>query len=72
MILKPGKVQLGFFVKAYVDASELANPWSEVSAFLWSRYSTPLYEQGEPGTVPLDNYVRYTYDWAFKNWKDAV
>jgi len=72
MVLEPGTVRLGFFVKVYMDDSEPTNPWSEVSAFLWDRYAVPLYEQGEPGTVPMDHYVRYTYDWAFKNWKDAV
>ncbi|RKX33491.1 MAG: hypothetical protein DRP64_20895, partial [Verrucomicrobia bacterium] len=72
MVLEPGTVRLGFFIKAYMDELKPTNPWSEVSAFLWDRYAVPLYEHGEPGNVPMDNYVRYTYDWAFKNWKDAV
>ncbi|MCK5676369.1 MAG: hypothetical protein KAH99_05080 [Verrucomicrobia bacterium] len=55
MVLEPGTVRLGGFVKAYVDELEPTNPWSEVSAFLWNRYAVPLYEQGEPGTVPMDN-----------------
>ncbi len=70
--LDAGVLELGFFVAAYADTQPAPNPWAEVSAFLWNRYGRPLFDQGEPGRVPMDNYVEHTYRWAFDTWKDAV
>jgi len=72
MVFEPGTVELGFFISVYQDEAVPSNPWSRVSRFLWERYGRPLYETGEPVRVPMDTYVRHTYNWAFDTWKDAV
>jgi hypothetical protein len=72
MELGPGLVQIGFFVAAYKDDRNPPNPWSRVTDFLWTRWARPLLAKGEPLTVPMDAYVRHTYDWAFRSWKDAI
>lgn len=52
---------------------ERSNPWREVSAFLWKKWGTTLYEAGEPlHSKNLQPYVKHTYDWAFKHWKEQV
>ncbi len=72
MALGPGTVQLGFYA-ALRDAPENpVNPWHDAARFLWRRHGHPLFEKGEPLTVPMDAYVRHTYAWAFDTWKDAV
>jgi hypothetical protein len=75
MRFAPGRVELGFFIKARnrdsADSAPL-NPWADVSRFLWRRYGHPLFERGEPHRVPMDRYVEHTYNWAFSTWKDAV
>jgi len=72
MTLGPGAVELGFFLTAYTDDGACPNPWARVTRFLWNRYGHPLFEQGRPGTAPLDRYVQHTYQWAFDTWKEAV
>ncbi len=72
MKLGPGTVQLGFFVTVQEAAEVPANPWHDAARFLWRRHGHPLFEQGEPLTVPMDAYVRHTYHWAFDSWKHAV
>jgi len=72
MTLGPGTVELGFFVTACADEGECRNPWGRVTRFLWARYGHPLFEQGQPHTVPLDQYVKRTYHWAFETWEDPV
>lgn len=75
MRFAPGRVELGFFIKARAgdpaDGAPL-NPWADVTRFLWRRYGHPLFERGEPNRVPMDRYVEHTYNWAFSSWKDAV
>ena len=68
----PGKVELAFFVAAYIDPKAVKDPWARTSAFLWTRWGRPLYEKGEPIPGPLHSYVRRTYDWAFGGWGPFV
>lgn len=68
MTFAPGRVELGFFVAAYVDAAAVKDPWAKASALLWERWGRPLYAKGEPVAGPLISYVRRTYDWAFDGW----
>ncbi|MCA9435747.1 MAG: hypothetical protein KC978_08180, partial [Candidatus Omnitrophica bacterium] len=68
----PGKIELSFYVLAYRDSESPLNPWREVTKFLWNKWGRPLYQTGEPGTVPMDVYVRRTYEWAFESWADSV
>jgi hypothetical protein len=72
MTLAPGTVELGFYVSAYTDEQQPRNPWSQVSHFLWERYGRPLLAEGQPLTVPLDEYVGHVYRWAFDTWETAV
>jgi hypothetical protein len=72
MTFASGEVHLGFYWTAYTDAETPLNPWRRVTQFLWSRYSQPLLQQGQPLTVPLDRYVDHVYTWAFDSWQDAV
>lgn len=72
LVLAPGAVQLGFLITAYEDTATPRNPWARVSALLWKRHAEPLLRAGAPLQVPMDRYVEHVYDWAFKNWADAV
>lgn len=72
MVIEPGAIELAFFVTAYEDTSEVVNPWGRVAKLLWDRWARPLYDAGEPTRVPMDRYVRHTYDWAFDSWAHAV
>jgi hypothetical protein len=72
MTLPAGELELAFFVTAYRDGERPVNPWGRVSRFLWERWGRPEYQAGAPTDVPMDRYVRRTYDWAFGSWKDAV
>ena len=65
MVIEPGTLKLAFYICAYRDESTPLNPWHKVASLLWERYARPLYEQGQPGTAPLDVYVKHTYNWAF-------
>jgi hypothetical protein len=68
----PGKVELAFFIAAYIDPKAVKDPWARTSAFLWERWGRPLYEKGQPIPGPLHSYVRRTYDWAFGGWGSFV
>lgn len=72
MTLGPGSVEIAFFLAVYEGKEAPFNPWKPVADFLWTRWGHPLFAKGEPGRVPMDLYVKRTYDWAFGSWKDAV
>ena len=72
MVLKPGQVELGFYITAYRDREPVRNPWRKTSAFLWERWGRRLYAEGEPIQAPLQAYIRHTYNWAFKGWGKFV
>jgi hypothetical protein len=73
MVFQPGLVELGFFVKAYVDSATPRNPWREVTRFLWDRYARPLAANGAPHDVPLGELTRTAHEWAFRGpWRDLV
>ena len=69
---EPGTVQLGFYVSAYADQAEPANPWAQVTHFLWERYGSDLFAKAQALNTPLDRYVEHVYDWAFNRWEPAV
>ena len=72
LIVGPGEVSLGFYWLGYTELEQPVNPWRRVTQFLWERYGRPLFDQGQPLTVPLDRYVEHVYNWAFDTWRDAV
>jgi hypothetical protein len=72
MKIGAGNLEIGFYVTAYHDDSEVRDPWEKSSCFLWKRWGRPLYAKGQPISSPLQKYVRRTYDWAFEGWGDFV
>ncbi len=72
MVVAPGELRLAFFITAYQDDAAPVNPWRHVSKLLWERHAQPLVAQGEPGKVPMDVYVKHTYNWAFGSWAHSV
>lgn len=72
MILEPGGAAISFFVTAWEDDAQSPNPFAKVTQFLWNRHGRRMAEAGEPLAVPLDTYVRHTYQWAFEAWEPFV
>lgn len=67
-----GSVKLAFYCFVYDDREDPPNPWGRIAPFLWEKWGSPLLAQGEPTQVPLDVYVKRTYQWAFEEWKESV
>jgi hypothetical protein len=67
MTFAAGEVELAFYLALYDDNEKPCNPWAKVTQFFWERNARPLYAKGEPNRVPLDTYVRHTYNWAFNS-----
>ncbi len=68
-----GSYRLAFFVKYSSDPDNIQNPFASVNQFMWKQWGKKLYQKGEPfPNNNLDPYVDYTYQWAFKYWRDAV
>lgn len=68
-----GTYRLAFFVKFSSDPASIENPFASINQFMWQHWGKKLYQNGEPFVNNnLDAYVDYTYQWAFKYWRDAV
>ncbi|MFQ6067773.1 MAG: glycoside hydrolase family 88 protein, partial [bacterium] len=67
-----GKIEIGFFLFASTDQSDIQNPWRKPLAFLWKNWGKVLFEGGSPLRGDLEPYVRHTYNWAFREWRDSV
>ncbi len=67
-----GKVEFGFYLLRYNDKETLNDPFMRTTTFLWNHWGRELFEMGNPIRGSLMPYVKHTYDWAFKNWKDQV
>lgn len=73
MILPKGKTEIGFYIICSNKSEDIQNPFHRTTAFMWNKWAVPLYQAGEPlHHKNLEPYVKQTYDWAFKNWKQAV
>lgn len=70
--LKKGNVSISFYVMISDKKRDIRNPWRKPLAFMWNKYGKALAEKGEPLNGDITPYVNHTYNWAFKNWKDAV
>lgn len=68
----PGDVRIGFYLMTFEDPRTTANPWRPVLDFLWKGWGSEAFRDGAPRVGPLENYVRHTYDWAFRHWKETV
>lgn len=72
-VFPKGRVSLGFYCLVSEKKDALQNPFQQTVSFLWSKWGTPLYREGELlQRTDLDPYVKQTYEWAFKNWRPAV
>lgn len=72
-IFPKGKTEISFYIFTDDTPAAIENPWRDVLSFMWDKWATPLYKNGEP--LKADNlqpYVQQTYEWAFKNWKNVV
>ncbi|MGH2624829.1 MAG: hypothetical protein ACRDE7_14265, partial [Sphingobacterium sp.] len=68
-----GKYNLAFYVVISSDAEAIQNPFAKVNSIMWEKWGAPLYAKGEPFPENnLDNYVDYTYRWAFNHWRNSV
>lgn len=67
-----GKVEIGFYLFYYADVPSVANPFRKALDFIWSNWGRGAYRAGNPIRGDLESYVRHTYEWAFKNWKENV
>ncbi len=73
MIIPAGKTEIGFYIIVSDKKADIENPFRRTTDFLWSKWATVLYQAGEPLRQPdMEPYVKQTYEWAFKNWKQAV
>ncbi len=69
----PGELVFGFYIMTKKKQEGMGNPWRELNAFFWNKWGKQLYKKGDP--LPQDDlepYVKHTYNWAFKYWKDQV
>lgn len=67
-----GSTVAGFYLFVSTESADIANPWRKPLAFMWNQWGAPLFESGQPLAADLEAYVRHTYDWAFRRWKDSV
>lgn len=73
IIIPAGKTKIGFYIIVSDKPKDIQNPFRRTTAFMWNEWGSPLYKSGEPlPQTDLEPYVKQTYDWAFKNWKNAV
>ncbi|MFT3902533.1 MAG: hypothetical protein QM727_05140 [Niabella sp.] len=73
MIIPAGKTEIGFYIIVSDKQEDIQNPFQRTTTFMWNKWAVPLYRSGEPLHQPsMEPYVKQTYDWAFKNWKNAV
>ena len=63
-------VEFGFYIIKYEEKEELENPFRCPLKFMWNRWGHDLFIRSLP--LNLEPYVKYTYDWAFNNWKNSV
>lgn len=67
-----GKIDIGFFILYSSKEDDIKNPWRKSLAFLWKNWGKALFEAGNPLEGNLEPYVKHTYNWALKGWKDSV
>lgn len=67
-----GRLEVGFWLFVSTDEPDLRDPWRKPLEFMWRRWGRPLFRRGNPLPPDLGTYVRHTYNWAFRAWKDAV
>ncbi|MCH4887692.1 hypothetical protein EZV73_08910 [Acidaminobacter sp. JC074] len=67
-----GNHQFGCYLIVTDDPEKIKNPFRLILAFLWENHGSKLYAAEQPIKGEMDHFIRYTYDWAFDKWKDAV
>ena len=66
---KKGISKLAFYLIVNEGGNRLKNPFKTAHDFLWDNYGEESYALNIKDKTDLDVYSKYTYDWAFKNWK---
>jgi hypothetical protein len=66
----PGRLDFAFYILVEDRPVELFNPWNQVRRFMWDRWGKEAYDAKEK--KDLLPYVKQTYDWAFRSWKEPV
>ncbi|MEE6188082.1 hypothetical protein [Niabella digestorum] len=73
MTIPSGEMVIGFYLLVSDKAAAIHNPFHRTINFMWTQWGEPLYKVGEPlHQKSMEPYVKHTYEWAFKNWRDAV
>ena len=67
---KEGKVYISFYIMQTNEVLE--NPYRIILDYFWNKYGSKEFCYDLTQMANLDVYVKHTYDWAFKNWKDVV
>ena len=68
-----GKHQLAAYILISEVEEDIKNPFAKVNQFLWQKWGEKANEKNKTLLrSDLEAYVQHTYNWAFKNWKDAV
>lgn len=68
----PGKFEFGFYILSFEDKEVRQNPFRRPLAFFWERWGAKHFERGEPVSGNMENYVRHSYNWAFRSWAEQV
>lgn len=68
----PGKVEFGFYILVSDDKIDIRNPWRDVVTFLWNKWGYTEYRTFVYEMKNVEEYVEYTYNWAFNSWKESV
>lgn len=71
-IFPPGEFKFGFYIMANTNDSALSNPWRKPLEFMWDRWGSPAYDEGEPMEGSLEPYIEHTYNWTFNSWEENV
>jgi len=70
---KPGKYEYAAYLVIDNAKAVLDNPFGRVNKVMWDFWGSKLWLKQEPlGSVSMEEYVKHTYDWAFKHWKEQV
>lgn len=67
-----GVVEIGFYLLHDEEEGCRMNPFRMPLDFIWSNWGGEAYRSGNPVSGDLEPYIKHTYDWAFKNWKESV
>lgn len=71
-VYPPGRFSFGFYVICSSEKEDIMDPWRNALAFLWERWGQKEFHDYVTRLENVDEYVQYTYKWAFESWREAV